>query len=124
MFVQRDLRKIDEILLDTSADKRLLKFSNRKAEFGGNLRVLCSESKVMLLTALETLNIYSNELTNLQGIGLLSYTPLRELNLGCNKISSLPLEVCLLFASRIIQLLDAFIFAVWKFAWFMFFVVG
>jgi hypothetical protein len=30
---------------------------------------------------------------HLQGIGLLAQTPLEEINLGCNKLSNIPLEV-------------------------------
>lgn len=92
MFIKRDLRKIDDILTDPSSNKRLLKFANRKAEFDGNIRVLCKESKLQYLTELETLNIYANDISNLQGIGLLSITPVKEINLGCNKLSMIPLE--------------------------------
>jgi hypothetical protein len=45
------------------------------------------------LTELETLNAYGNDISNLQGIGCLSVTPVRDINFGCNKISTIPLEV-------------------------------
>jgi Leucine-rich repeat (LRR) protein len=92
MFIKRDLRKIDEILCDPAASKKVLRFANRKAEFAGSIRVLCKESKLPYLTELDTLNIYANDISNLQGIGLLSSTPIRDLNLGCNKIKMIPLE--------------------------------
>ena len=93
MFIKRDLRKIEDILADESSGKSLLKFSNRKAEFNGNVHVLCKESKLHYLAELDTLNLYANDISSLQGIGLLSQTPIRELNLGSNKIASIPLEV-------------------------------
>lgn len=93
MFIKRDLRKIDEILGDESASKAVLKFSNRKAEFDGNVRVLCRESKLEQLSEVHAINLYGNDIHSLQGIGLLAQTPVEELNLGCNKLASLPLEV-------------------------------
>lgn len=94
MFIKRDLRKIDEILVDTSDSREIMKLSNRKAEFEGSIRILCRESRIPSLKNLLTLNLYGNDIVDLQGIGALSQTPIREMNLGNNKISSVPLEVC------------------------------
>lgn len=94
MFIKKDLRKIDEILADDSDKKDILKLAKRSAEFQGSVRVLCRESKLESLANLRTLNLYDNCLTNVDGIGLLSQTPIEEINLGCNKLTTLPLEVC------------------------------
>ena len=42
---------------------------------------------------LKVLNLYDNSLTNVQGIGALSDTPIEEINLGCNSLETLPVEV-------------------------------
>jgi hypothetical protein len=39
------------------------------------------------------LNLYGNDIENLNGIGSFRDLPLEDINLGCNKISFLPLEV-------------------------------
>ena len=93
MFIKKDLRKIDEILTDPDDERTSLKLSKRPAEFKGQIGILCRESKVQALCNLRFLNLYENSLTSLQGIGLLSQTPLEEINLGCNKLTSIPLEV-------------------------------
>ena len=51
---------------------------------------------------------------NLNGIGILSETPLEELNVGCNRLSSLPLEVRIrehisFFTSHIAKLFAALV---------------
>lgn len=93
MFIKKDLRKIEEILVDADDERTSLKLSKRPAEFKGQIGILCRESKIQALGNLRFLNLYENSLSNLQGIGLLSHTPLEEINLGCNKLSSIPLEV-------------------------------
>jgi Leucine-rich repeat (LRR) protein len=55
--------------------------------------ILCRESKLQALSNLRFLNLYENSLTSLQGVGILAQTPLEEINLGCNKLSNIPLEV-------------------------------
>jgi Leucine-rich repeat (LRR) protein len=92
MFIKRDLRKISIILSDKSSDKETLKFSSRKEEFEGSVKTLCCESHLSAFAELKTLNLYANDIRNLQGIGVLCRTPIEELNLGNNKIASLPLE--------------------------------
>lgn len=106
MFIQRDQRKVDLILADPLSDKHILKFSNRKEEFSGGVKKLCRDSNLSYLKDLKTLNLYANEISDLQGIGLLSQTPLEEVNLGNNKISSLPLEFGQLNSLRILYLED------------------
>lgn len=93
MFIKKDLRKIDEILADNEDERTSLKLSKRPSEFRGHVDIICRESKVKSLSKLRFLNLYENSLTSLQGIGLLSQTPLEEINLGCNKLTSIPLEV-------------------------------
>ena len=94
MFIKRDLRKVDQILADTSNEKKILKFSNRKEEFQSNIRILCRESYLnSAFTNLVTLNLYANDISSIEGIGILAQTPIQEINLGNNKLSQIPLEV-------------------------------
>ena len=93
MFIKKDLRKIEEILMDEEDDRTSLKLSKRPAEFNGQISILCRESKIHALQNLRFLNLYENSLTSLQGVGILSQTPLEEINLGCNKLTTVPLEV-------------------------------
>jgi Leucine-rich repeat (LRR) protein len=93
MFIKKDLRKIEEILIDEEDDRTSLKLSKRPAEFKGQISILCRESKIDALKNLRFLNLYENSLTSLQGVGILSQTPLEEINLGCNKLTTIPLEV-------------------------------
>lgn len=93
MFIKKDKRKINEILKEEGTTLDTLKLSKRTAEFQGNLRIICQEAKVKLLTNLRILNLYDNALSNIDGIGMLSLTPIEEINLGCNKLDKLPLEV-------------------------------
>lgn len=92
MFIKKDLRKIKEILVDSEDTREELKLSKRPAEFCGNLNVLCRESEVRAFDNLKVLNLYDNCLVSIAGIGLLGQTPIEEINLGCNQLSSLPLE--------------------------------
>jgi hypothetical protein len=93
MFIQKDKRKINEILKEEGTKLDTLKLSKRTAEFQGTLRIICQETKIKLLCNLRVLNLYDNALTNVDGIGMLSQTPIEEINLGCNKLDKLPLEV-------------------------------
>lgn len=95
MFIKKDRRKINDIFREEGTKIETLKLSKRTAEFQGTLRVICQETKVKLLCNLKVLNLYDNALANIDGIGLLSQTPIEDINLGCNKISKLPLEVSL-----------------------------
>ena len=106
MFIKKDLRKIEEILADETDTRDSLKLSKRPGEFQGSVRALCRESRIPALANLRVLNLYENELTSLQGIGMLSQSPLEELNLGFNKISTIPLEFGSLTSLRTLWLDD------------------
>jgi len=118
MFIKKDKRKINEILMQsTSSDSTIdtttaipsssssssdaiinsvLNLSKRSSEFAGNVKILCSENKIRYLYNLKQLNLYENNLVSVDGIGLLAQTAVEEINLGGNKINRLPLEVTLL----------------------------
>ena len=64
MFVKRDMRKIEEILVDENDKRDRLLLSKRGSEFQGNIRVILRESA---LTNLKVLNLYDNSLVSLQG---------------------------------------------------------
>jgi Leucine-rich repeat (LRR) protein len=93
MFIKKDRRRIEEILTDVDDSKESLQLTKRAPEFNGNLRILCREINIPYLSNLKVLNLYDNSLNNLNGIGYLAQTPLEELNLGCNQLSSIPIEV-------------------------------
>ena len=96
MFIKKDTRKIGEILADEADPRTQLKLARRAAEFRGvepGVRCLCAERHLPRLQALEMLSLYSNELTSVEGLGLLSGTPVREINLGQNLLETLPEEV-------------------------------
>ena len=93
MFIKKDKRKINEILKEEGGTLDTLKLSKRTAEFQGHVRIICHETKIKLLCNLKVLNLYDNALADLDGIGILSQTPVEEINLGCNKLEKLPLEV-------------------------------
>lgn len=93
MFIKKDRRKIDEILREEGSKIETLKLSKRAAEFQGSIKIICHELKVKILCNLRVLNLYDNALTNVDGIGILSQTPIEDLSLGCNKLTKLPLEV-------------------------------
>lgn len=95
MFIKKDKRKINEILKEEGTKLDALKLSKRTAEFQGCLRIICQETKIKLMCNLKVLNLYDNALTNIDGIGMLSQTPVEEINLGCNKLDKLPMEVLL-----------------------------
>ncbi len=56
------------------------------------LKYYVEKIKLNFLQNLKVLILYDNDISNLNGIGILSSTPIEEINLGCNKFSSLPLE--------------------------------
>lgn len=93
MFIKKDRRKINEIFREEGGNIEALKLSKRKAEFQGSLRIICHETKAKLIGNLKILNLYDNDLNNVDGIGLLAQTPVEDINLGCNRLSKLPLEV-------------------------------
>lgn len=92
MFIKKDLRKVDEIFADKNDLREYLILSKRQAEFQTSIKILCRESNIPHLQNLKVLNLYDNSLSSLQGIGMLSQSPLEELNLGSNKLTTLPLE--------------------------------
>eukprot|EP01032_Pedospumella_encystans_P020034 gene20034-22769_t len=92
MFIKKDRRKINEIFREEGSAIESLKLSKRKAEFQGTLRIICHESKAKLLGNLKVLNLYDNDLNSADGIGILAQTPVEDINLGCNKLTKLPLE--------------------------------
>jgi len=92
MFVEKDDRKVEEILSDPKTSKEHLKLAKKKFDFQGTVRVLCKESRLEALATLRVLNLYDNELTSVQGMGLLAQTPVEDINLGNNNLTSIPLE--------------------------------
>lgn len=103
MFIKKDRRSIREIIFDEGTtdakskddDKPLtiLKLSKRIAEFEGSLIPLCQDIYVSKLACLKVLNLYDNALEDLSSIGYFAFTQLEDLNLGCNKLRSIPTEV-------------------------------
>jgi|EP01033_Poteriospumella_lacustris_P014415 Leucine-rich repeat (LRR) protein len=93
MFIKKDRRRIDQILEDAEDSRESLLLSKRVPEFQGSTRMLLREINLPALKNLKVLNLYDNGLNSLPGIGLLSHTPVEEINLGCNKLTTLPLEV-------------------------------
>lgn len=90
MFIKRDERKIPQILADTNDQRSRVLLSKRSHEFEGNLDILCKESNVKQLKNLRVLNLYENQLRSIDGIGVLGRTPLEDLNLGSNQLTTLP----------------------------------
>lgn len=93
MFIKKDRRRIDQILEDGEDSRESLLLSKRVPEFQGSTRILLREVNLPALKNLKVLNLYDNGLNSLPGIGLLSHTPVEEINLGCNKLTTLPIEV-------------------------------
>jgi len=124
MFIVKDVRKIPEILTSDPAAVTELKLSRRPAEFKqrpanfilppappstsskvaskkntadpGTLHALISHD-LSPLTSLEYLSVYDSEIVSLLGIEKLSAIDnLKELHVGCNPISSIPMGLALL----------------------------
>lgn len=93
MFIKKDRRRIEEILQDKDDDRKSLHLSRRVAEFHGTIKPLCKEIYLPALQNLTFLNLYDNALTNVSSIQFLSQTPIEEINLGRNNLSTLPTEV-------------------------------
>jgi hypothetical protein len=68
MFIKKDLRKVDQILVDRNDTREELKLANRKTEFCGSLNILCQKSKLPSLSSLRVLNLYDNDISDIQGI--------------------------------------------------------
>lgn len=104
MFVKKDHRKIEEVLLDDGDNREILKLSKRAPEFEGTIAKLCGDAAPFL--HLRILNLYNNQLRDLEGIGILSNSPLKEINLGFNDLEVLPIEFRRLQSLEILWLDD------------------
>merc|ERR1711968_384744 len=104
MFVKKDVRKIEEILVDETDKREVLRLSKRAPEFEGNITKLCCDSTPLM--NLRVLNLYNNRLKNLEGIGILINSPLEEMNLGFNELETLPNEFVKLQSLEILWLDD------------------
>eukprot|EP00752_Nemacystus_decipiens_P006856 g6158.t1 len=94
MFVKKDTRKIPDILADPNDEREELHLGRRSSEFVPNgIKVVCSSRHTPRLQKLQRLSLYDNMLSSVKGIGSLSATPLKHLNLGRNQLKSLPLEL-------------------------------
>jgi len=101
MFIKKDLRKIPTILADAASDEAEMEtdettkhsltdlpLQRRKAEFDGNVKILCQPSNAPALRKLKSLSLYDCEIVDLTGIGLCEN--LVHLNVGRNPIQDLP----------------------------------
>ena len=68
--MKKDVRKIEEILVDETDKREVLRLSKRAPEFEGNITKLCCDSTPLM--NLRVLNLYNNRLKNLEGIGILT----------------------------------------------------
>ncbi|CAM9669490.1 unnamed protein product [Scytosiphon promiscuus] len=94
MFVKKDTRKIPDILADDGDEREELHLGRRSSEFVSNgIKVVCSSRHTPRLQKLQKLSLYDNMLSGVKGIGALSATPLKHLNLGRNQLKSLPPEL-------------------------------
>ncbi|CAM9780683.1 unnamed protein product [Pylaiella littoralis] len=94
MFVKKDIRKIPDILADDNDEREELHLGRRSSEFVSNgIKVVCSSRHTPRLQKLQKLSLYDNMLSGIKGIGTLSATPLKHLNLGRNQLGSLPPEL-------------------------------
>lgn len=92
MFIQRDTRKILQILHDEKLDHTSLNFSRRAAEFGGSTEEFFSPTYASKFASTKNLNLYKNQLQHIVGISNIcrANAPIEILSLGCNLLSSLP----------------------------------
>ncbi|CAM9386986.1 unnamed protein product [Ectocarpus sp. 12 AP-2014] len=94
MFVKKDTRKIPDILADEGDEREELHLGRRSSEFVSNgIKVVCSSRHIPRLQKLQKLSLYDNMLSHVKGIGALSATPLKHLNVGRNQLKSLPPEL-------------------------------
>ncbi|ETV91074.1 hypothetical protein H310_14237 [Aphanomyces invadans] len=93
MFVVKDLRKVAEIVADPKDAREQMRLGRRSSEFQGNLRILCTPANIPAFSRLTKLSLYDNQLTSIEGIGLLESTPLSILDLGQNRLEHLPDEI-------------------------------
>ena len=70
MFVKKDLRKLEEILVDETDKREVLRLSKRAPEFEGAVTKLCCDPTPLM--NLRVLNLYNNQLKSLEGIGILA----------------------------------------------------
>ena len=95
MFIKKDLRKIPAILADAqdkeNSNLNDLRLQRRKAEFSGSVKILCQPSHGPALSNLKSLSLYECEISNIEGIGML--TSLECLSLGRNPLSEIPTEL-------------------------------
>lgn len=106
MFIKKDTRKVPAILEDPEDSRESMYLARREAEFLGEVSILCDMSNIPQLQNLRVLSLYSNKISSLEGIGVLAATPLEELNLGYNQISSLPDEFASLRTLRSLWIED------------------
>lgn len=90
MFIQKDTRKVREILRDPEDARKVLKLARREAEFGGSTKVLCEAGNEEALKDTTYLSLYGNKLTKLSRFEIACSAPLEELNLARNLLTSIP----------------------------------
>lgn len=89
MFIEKDLRKVQEILEDPSDDRKKLKLGRREAQFNGTIEVLTDAKFHDALGNCEYLSLYNNKLHTIRGIEAFQFSPLESLNLGRNELKTL-----------------------------------
>ena len=94
MFIKKDTRKIDEILIDEEDDRERLLLARRENEFKGNSAAFIFQQKyINSFKNLVNLSLYGNKLNDLSGISIaLKESPVSEINLGRNICTDLPAE--------------------------------
>jgi len=65
MFVEKDLRKIPEIVADKNDKREEMRLGRRSAEFNGGIRVLCNLDNLPSFSNLTKLSLYDNHLKNI-----------------------------------------------------------
>ena len=91
MFIKKDTRKISEILVDEDKRDRLL-LARRVGELQGSTKNVFQIGHRDAFKNLVYLSLYGNRLTDVTGISILKDSPLEDLNLGWNQLTSLPDE--------------------------------
>ena len=100
MFIQKDTRKVREILRDPDDPRTSLKLARREAEFGGNTKVLCEAGNEEALKDTQYLSLYGNKLTKLSRFEVACSAPLTSLNLARNLLTTIPPVVSASNAAR------------------------